>query len=96
MNAWARHTSGEVTDLGYQSVESASSHFYLNNKPSVAALWTDIAPQFTPAQDALMLGGEVSMWYKTPCSLLPTAKRYELTDCLVMVGLHQVGQLLLH
>ena len=67
MNAWARHTSGEVTDLGYQSVESASSHFYLNNKPSVAALWTDIAPQFTPAQDALMLGGEVSMWYKVPC-----------------------------
>lgn len=72
VDAWARHTAGQITKTGRRAVESSDKHFYFTQAaPSGSAGWSkcwyDISTGVDPSQLSLLLGGEISMWSDTYC-----------------------------
>eukprot|EP00757_Euglenozoa_sp_SAG-D1_P002208 gene2208-2018_t len=68
ITAWSRDTPGAVVNTGHYCIDSKSQHFYLNNKPTVADLWTNIGSSIqNSSAEHLFLGGETSMWTDNYC-----------------------------
>ena len=74
VNAWARHSAGEITKTGRKAVESASDHFYFTSPgPAGPAGWSRchyaIDTGVPDDEKHLLLGGEMSMWSDTYCDI---------------------------
>lgn len=69
---WSRHHPAEVTSTGRRVVENAGSHFYFTDPGPTGPsgwerCWYNISTGVPPAQQSLVLGGEMSMWTDTYC-----------------------------
>uniref|UniRef100_A0A7S0FD30 Beta-hexosaminidase n=1 Tax=Pyrodinium bahamense TaxID=73915 RepID=A0A7S0FD30_9DINO len=72
VNAWSSHDASAVTAKGRRVVESAAAHFYFTEAaPAGATGWSpchyDIGTGVPQSQQALLLGGQISMWSDTYC-----------------------------
>ena len=72
IDAWTRHTPGQITATGRRAIDSTESHFYFTQSaPGGPAGWSrcwyNISETVPAGQGNLLLGGEISMWTDTYC-----------------------------
>lgn len=72
VDAWSRHTPGEITATGRRAIESSGAHFYFTRAVPGGPdgwknCWYNISETVAAGQGHLLLGGEVSMWSDTYC-----------------------------
>jgi hypothetical protein len=70
--AWSRHNPQSIISQGYAAVDNNASHFYLTEPGGTypagwAGFYSDIGEGLSPAEAALLQGGEMSQWTDTYC-----------------------------
>merc|ERR1712130_228107 len=72
VDAWARHTAGQITKTGRRAIESSDHHFYFTQAAAAGPAgwnrcWYNISSTVASTDYHLLLGGEISMWSDTYC-----------------------------